>query len=83
MSYSLNSLKRGYTRGYIGTTMGGIKGDTRSLRRLWLICGLFQWPFARRVLWGRPADINAAAEAQRHGTPSTEPYMSDCLLNGL
>ena len=31
MSYSLNSLQRGYTRGYIGTTIGGIKGDTRSL----------------------------------------------------
>ena len=31
MSYSLNSLKVGYIGDYIGTTMGVIKGDTRSL----------------------------------------------------
>ena len=31
MSYSLNSLKGGYIGDYIGTTMGVIKGDTRSL----------------------------------------------------
>ena len=31
MSYSLNSLKGGYIGDYIGTTIGVIKGDTRSL----------------------------------------------------
>ena len=31
MSYSLNSLKGGYIGEYIGTNIGGIKGDTRSL----------------------------------------------------
>ena len=31
MSYSLNSLKGGYIKDYIGTTIGVIKGDTRSL----------------------------------------------------
>ena len=31
MSHSLNSLKGGYIGDYIGTTMGVIKGDTRSL----------------------------------------------------
>ena len=31
MSYSLNSLKGGYIGDYIGTTIGGIRGDTRSL----------------------------------------------------
>ena len=31
MSYSLNSLKGGYIGGYIRTTIGLIKGDTRSL----------------------------------------------------
>ena len=31
MSYSLYSLKRGYIGDYMGTTMGVIKGDTRSL----------------------------------------------------
>ena len=31
MSYSLNSLKGGYIGDYIGTTVGVIKGDTRSL----------------------------------------------------
>ena len=31
MSHSLNSLKGGYIRDYIGTTIGVIKGDTRSL----------------------------------------------------
>ena len=31
MSYSLNSLKGCYIGDYMGTTMGGIKGDTRSL----------------------------------------------------
>ena len=30
-SYSLNSLKGGYIGEYIGTMIGGIKGDTRSL----------------------------------------------------
>ena len=28
MSYNLNSLKVGYIRDYIGTTIGGIKGDS-------------------------------------------------------
>ena len=31
MSYSLNSFKGVYIGDYIGTTMGVIKGDTRSL----------------------------------------------------
>ena len=31
MGYSLNSLREGYIGGYIGTTIGVIKGDTRSL----------------------------------------------------
>ena len=31
MSYSLNSLKGGYIGDCIGTTIGVIKGDTRSL----------------------------------------------------
>ena len=31
MSYSLNSLKGGYIGDYMGTTIGVIKGDTRSL----------------------------------------------------
>ena len=31
MSYSLNSLKGGYIGGYLGTTIGDIKGETRSL----------------------------------------------------
>ena len=31
MSGSLNSLKGGYIEDYIGTTMGVIEGDTRSL----------------------------------------------------
>ena len=31
VSYSLNSLKGGYIRDYIGATIGVIKGDTRSL----------------------------------------------------
>ena len=31
MSYSLNSLKGGYIGDYVGTTIGVIKGDTRSL----------------------------------------------------
>ena len=31
VSYSLNSLKGGYIGDYIGTTIGLIKGDTRSL----------------------------------------------------
>ena len=31
MSYSLNSFNRGYTGDYIGSIIGVIKGDTRSL----------------------------------------------------
>ena len=31
MSYSLNSFKGGYIGDYIGTTLGVIKGDTKSL----------------------------------------------------
>ena len=31
VTYSLNSLKGGYIGVYIGTTIGVIKGDTRSL----------------------------------------------------
>ena len=31
MSHSLNSFKGGNIGGYIGTTIGVIKGDTRSL----------------------------------------------------
>ena len=31
MSYSLNSLRGGHIGDYIGTTIGVIKGDTRSL----------------------------------------------------
>ena len=31
MSHSLNSLKGGYIGDYIGTTIGVVKGDTRSL----------------------------------------------------
>ena len=31
MNYSLNSLKGGYMGNYVGTTIGVIKGDTRSL----------------------------------------------------
>ena len=31
MSYSLNSLKGGNVGDYIGTTIGDIKGDARSL----------------------------------------------------
>ena len=31
MSYSLNSLKGGHTGEYIGTSIGVIKGDIRSL----------------------------------------------------
>ena len=31
MSHSLNSLKGGYLGGIQGTTIGDIKGDTRSL----------------------------------------------------
>ena len=31
MSHSLNSLNGGYVGEYIGTTIGVIKGDTRSL----------------------------------------------------
>ena len=31
MSHSLNSLKEGYIGDYLGTTIGLIKGDTRSL----------------------------------------------------
>ena len=31
MSHSLNSLKGGYIGSYMGTTIGDIKGDTRSL----------------------------------------------------
>ena len=31
MSYSLNSLKGGYIRIILGTTIGVFKGDTRSL----------------------------------------------------
>ena len=30
MSYSLNSIKGGYTGDYMGTTIGVVKGDTRS-----------------------------------------------------
>ena len=31
MSYSLNSLKGAYVRDYMGTTIGLVKGDTRTL----------------------------------------------------
>ena len=30
MSFNLNPLKGGYVRDYVGTTVGVIKGDTRS-----------------------------------------------------
>ena len=54
MSHSLNSLMGGNIRDYIGTTIGDIKGDTRSLDYSSYACTFLdaricQCPFALAV----------------------------------
>ena len=57
MSYSLNSLKGYYIGGNIGTTIGFIEGDTRSLGyssyRLGMTVALIWHLCGSMLVWGR------------------------------